>query len=69
MNIYEIDSYHPFTIHVLGGKAIPTLWKFLNRWPQPECVCQEDEEEMAQLLFPIGLNYVRAQTIIRFSGK
>ena len=54
---------------VTGGQAIPILWRFLNRWPHAESVCVEDEEEMAQLLFPIGLNYIRAQTIIRFSGK
>ncbi|KAK6995484.1 methyl-cpg-binding domain protein 4, partial [Biomphalaria glabrata] len=48
-------------------QAIPTLWKFLNHWPTPEKACHADVEEMAALLFPIGLNYTRAKTIIRFS--
>ncbi|XP_059167186.1 capping protein inhibiting regulator of actin dynamics-like isoform X2 [Physella acuta] len=52
-----------------GRQAIPTLWKFLNRWPLPQLACQADEEEMANLLFPIGLNYTRAKTIIRFSDE
>ncbi|KAK0044737.1 dentin sialophosphoprotein [Biomphalaria pfeifferi] len=50
-----------------GRQAIPTLWKFLNHWPTPEKACHADVEEMAALLFPIGLNYTRAKTIIRFS--
>ncbi|KAH9492434.1 hypothetical protein Btru_051101 [Bulinus truncatus] len=50
-----------------GRQAIPTLWKFLNRWPTPEKACKADVEEMATLLFPIGLNYSRSKTIIRFS--
>ncbi|XP_005091733.1 neurofilament heavy polypeptide [Aplysia californica] len=52
-----------------GRQAIPTLWKFLNRWPTPECVHSDDLEEMACLLFPIGLNYTRSKTIIRFSEE
>ncbi|CAL1526542.1 unnamed protein product [Lymnaea stagnalis] len=52
-----------------GRQAIPTLWKFLNRWPTPELARCADEEEVADLLFPIGLNYTRAKTIIRFSNE
>ncbi|RUS78236.1 hypothetical protein EGW08_014005 [Elysia chlorotica] len=52
-----------------GRQAIPTLWKFLNHWPTPEQACQGDEEEMAEVLFPIGLNYTRAHTIKKFSEE
>lgn len=51
-----------------GRQAIPTLWKFLNRWPTPEKARGADVEAVANMLFPIGLNYTRAKTIIRFSG-
>ncbi|GFS02244.1 methyl-CpG-binding domain protein 4 [Elysia marginata] len=52
-----------------GRQAIPTLWKFLNHWPTPEHASQGDEEEMAEVLFPIGLNYTRAHTIKKFSEE
>lgn len=52
-----------------GRQAIPTLWKFLNHWPTPEHACQGDEEEMAEVLFPIGLNYTRAHSIKKFSEE
>ncbi|GFO15651.1 methyl-cpg-binding domain protein 4 [Plakobranchus ocellatus] len=52
-----------------GRQAIPTLWKFLNHWPTPELACQAEEEDMADVLFPIGLNYTRAHTIKRFSEE
>ncbi|CAG5124398.1 unnamed protein product [Candidula unifasciata] len=52
-----------------GRQAIPTLWKFFNRYPTPELAREADEETVANILFPIGLNYTRAKTIIRFSDE
>ncbi|BFZ08170.1 hypothetical protein BsWGS_11209 [Bradybaena similaris] len=52
-----------------GRQAIPTLWKFLNHYPTPEQARDADEETVANILFPIGLNYSRAKTIIRFSDE
>jgi len=52
-----------------GCSAIPCLWKFLNRWPTPEKACKADLDEIAEMLFPIGLNYIRAKTLIRFSDE
>lgn len=52
-----------------GKAAIPILWKFLNRWPNPDTARKGDWQAMARLLAPLGLHEKRAKIIIRFSGR
>lgn len=58
-----------FLIHVLGSAAIPLLWKFLNKWPNPDVARNGDPAAMARILQPLGLHEKRAHTIIRFSRE
>ena len=53
----------------IGKAAIPILWKFLNRWPNPDAARKGDWQAMARLLTPLGLHEKRAKIIIRFSGN
>ncbi|XP_056000775.1 methyl-CpG-binding domain protein 4-like isoform X2 [Ostrea edulis] len=53
----------------IGRAAIPVLWKFLNRWPNPDVARKGDWESMARLLKPLGLHEKRAKIIIRFSDE
>lgn len=52
-----------------GSAAIPLLWRFLNKWPNPDSARRGDAAAMARLLQPLGLHEKRAHTIIRFSSK
>ena len=58
-NIYQIFS---------GKAAIPTLWKFFDKWPSAEVTRYADWNEIAQLLQPLGLYERRAKILVRFSG-
>uniref|UniRef100_A0A8C4QP54 Methyl-CpG-binding domain protein 4 n=1 Tax=Eptatretus burgeri TaxID=7764 RepID=A0A8C4QP54_EPTBU len=49
--------------------AIPALWEFLERYPSAQCARQAERDTLAQLLRPIGLFELRANTIIRFSDE
>ena len=52
-----------------GKAAIPLLWKFFNKWANPDEARRADPAAVAKLLTPLGLHQKRAQIIIRFSGK
>ena len=52
-----------------GKAAIPLLWKFFNKWANPDDTRKADPAAVAKLLTPLGLHQKRAQIIIRFSGK
>jgi len=49
--------------------SIPILWKFFDRWPVAEAASKGDPCEMAEMLQPMGLNKLRAKTIVRFSSE
>jgi len=51
-----------------GSAAIPLLWRFLNKWPNPDTARTGDPVAMSRLLQPLGLHEKRANTIIRFSS-
>ncbi|XP_048874153.1 methyl-CpG-binding domain protein 4 [Brienomyrus brachyistius] len=50
-----------------GKMAIPMLWQFFERYPSPEVTRASDWKPLAELLQPLGLNELRAKSIIRFS--
>ena len=52
-----------------GAAAIPLLWKFFNKWPNPDAARRGDWEAIAKLMTPLGLHEKRAHTIIRFSSE
>ncbi|XP_066499476.1 methyl-CpG-binding domain protein 4 [Hoplias malabaricus] len=52
-----------------GKLAIPTLWRFFERYPSAEVTRASDWEPLAELLQPLGLNSLRAKTLIRFSDE
>uniref|UniRef100_A0A8C4T3T8 Methyl-CpG binding domain 4, DNA glycosylase n=2 Tax=Erpetoichthys calabaricus TaxID=27687 RepID=A0A8C4T3T8_ERPCA len=49
--------------------AIPVLWQFLEHYPSPEMARRADWKEIAELLKPLGLNELRAKTIVKFSDE
>ncbi|XP_041129105.1 methyl-CpG-binding domain protein 4-like [Polyodon spathula] len=52
-----------------GKMAIPVLWQFLDRYPSPEVARSTDWREIAELLKPLGLNELRAKTMVKFSDE
>lgn len=58
-----------FLNRTTGTAAIPLLWKFLNKWPNPDAARKGDVVAMARILQPLGLHEKRANTIIRFSNE
>lgn len=58
-----------FLNRTTGTAAIPLLWKFLNKWPNPDVARKGDQVAIARILQPLGLHEKRAHTIIRFSNE
>ena len=54
------------TTHRQVRKVLPTLFK---RYPAPDFMVLADEENLRQLLLPLGLSNKRAKTLIRFSRE
>ena len=52
-----------------GTGAIPNLMKFFDKWPSAESLNNVELAEVSSFLQPIGLQNVRAKTILRFSGN
>ncbi|XP_060787566.1 methyl-CpG-binding domain protein 4 isoform X2 [Neoarius graeffei] len=52
-----------------GKLAIPMLWQFFERYPSAEVTRASDWKPLADLMHPLGLNALRAKTIIRFSDE
>jgi len=52
-----------------GKAACPLVWKFLERWPCPQSAAKADPKEIAQLMYPLGLQEIRAKRIIKMSGE
>ncbi|XP_033745690.1 LOW QUALITY PROTEIN: uncharacterized protein LOC117331201 [Pecten maximus] len=58
-----------FLNRTTGKAAIPLLWKFFNKWPNPDAARKADAAAIARLLTPLGLHEKRAKIIIRFSDE
>ncbi|XP_060074997.1 uncharacterized protein LOC132554704 [Ylistrum balloti] len=58
-----------FLNRTTGKAAIPLLWKFFNKWPNPDATRKADAAAIAKLLTPLGLHEKRAKIIIRFSDE
>ncbi|XP_069140782.1 uncharacterized protein [Argopecten irradians] len=58
-----------FLNRTTGKAAIPLLWKFFNKWPNPDTARKADAAAIARLLTPLGLHEKRAKIIIRFSDE
>ncbi|TSL97264.1 Methyl-CpG-binding domain protein 4 [Bagarius yarrelli] len=52
-----------------GKLAIPVLWQFFERYPSAEVTRSSDWKPLADLMQPLGLNTLRAKTLIRFSDE
>ncbi|XP_058244718.1 methyl-CpG-binding domain protein 4 isoform X1 [Hemibagrus wyckioides] len=52
-----------------GKLAIPMLWQFFERYPSAEVTRSSDWKPLADLMQPLGLNSLRAKTLIRFSDE
>jgi len=50
-------------------QAEPIMWEFFERWPTAEATAAADEEEIQQLLQPLGLSTRRARTLVRMSQE
>eukprot|EP00092_Neocalanus_flemingeri_P089633 GFUD01113429.1.p1 GENE.GFUD01113429.1~~GFUD01113429.1.p1 ORF type:complete len:322 (-),score=100.75 GFUD01113429.1:136-1101(-) len=49
--------------------SLPILWQFFILWPTPAAASVADQSQVAELLKPMGLNNLRAKTIVRFSWE
>ena len=47
----------------------PVLVELLERWPGPVELAMADRAELADCIRPLGLQYNRARTLIRFSAE
>ncbi|KAK2840861.1 hypothetical protein Q7C36_012440 [Tachysurus vachellii] len=52
-----------------GKLAIPMLWQFFERYPSAEVTRSSDWKPLADLMQPLGLNSLRAKTLVRFSDE
>lgn len=77
-NLVQESLYHDpwklligtiFLNRTTGKAAIPLLWKFFNKWSNPDQARKADPAAVAKLLTPLGLHQKRAQIIIRFSDE
>ncbi|XP_077939100.1 uncharacterized protein mbd4 isoform X2 [Gasterosteus aculeatus] len=49
--------------------AIPVLWQFFERYPSAEATRRADWRPLCDLMKPLGLNELRAKTLVRFSDE
>lgn len=56
-----------FLNRTTGKKAIPIMWEFFKKYPDPEVTRMADWKGIAEILQPLGLHEKRAKIIIRFS--
>ncbi|XP_063436009.1 uncharacterized protein DDB_G0283697-like [Mytilus trossulus] len=77
-NLVQESLYHDpwklligtiFLNRTTGTAAIPLLWKFFNKWSNPDEARRADPAAVSKLLTPLGLHTKRAQIIIRFSDE
>ena len=52
-----------------GKVALPILKDFLTKWPDPDSLSSCDEDTIADILQPCGLNHRRARVIKRFTEE
>ncbi|KAF6027666.1 MBD4 [Bugula neritina] len=52
-----------------GTRALPTLWDFFEQFPNAQSVVEEKVQLIIELLQPLGLNRLRANSLIRFSKE
>nr|XP_040048109.1 methyl-CpG-binding domain protein 4 isoform X2 [Gasterosteus aculeatus aculeatus] len=52
-----------------GKMAIPVLWQFFERYPSAEATRRADWRPLCDLMKPLGLNELRAKTLVRFSDE
>lgn len=53
----------------IGKKAIPVLREFLVQYDSAKVTINSDQEQIAQLMEPLGLHHKRAQILMQFSSK
>ncbi|XP_065916625.1 methyl-CpG-binding domain protein 4-like isoform X3 [Dysidea avara] len=52
-----------------GKKAIPVLKEFLAQYGSAEVTMKSDEQQISQLMEPLGLHHKRAQILMKFSKE
>ncbi|KAM8863072.1 methyl-CpG-binding domain protein 4 [Spinachia spinachia] len=52
-----------------GKMAVPVLWQFFERHPSAEATRRADWRPLCDLMKPLGLNELRAKTLVRFSDE
>lgn len=48
---------------------MPIFWKFIEKWDNPQAVINANEEEISNLIQPLGLHKKRAAMFKRFSEE
>ncbi|KAK0506088.1 DNA glycosylase [Armillaria luteobubalina] len=50
-----------------GKLAIPVFWELVDRWPTPLSLSQASDEELVNLIRPLGTQTIRAKRLIEMS--
>ncbi|KAK0233230.1 DNA glycosylase [Armillaria fumosa] len=50
-----------------GKLAIPVFWELVDRWPAPLSLSQASDEELVNLIRPLGTQTIRAKRLIEMS--
>ncbi|KAK0465172.1 DNA glycosylase, partial [Desarmillaria tabescens] len=50
-----------------GKLAIPVFWELVDRWPTPLSLSQASDEELVDLIHPLGTQTIRAKRLIEMS--
>ncbi|XP_065916624.1 methyl-CpG-binding domain protein 4-like isoform X2 [Dysidea avara] len=58
-----------FLNRTAGKKAIPVLKEFLAQYGSAEVTMKSDEQQISQLMEPLGLHHKRAQILMKFSKE
>ncbi len=78
-NLIQEDLFHdPWKLLVAtiflnrtdGKRAVPLATRFLDRWPTPERLLEAaSEDDIADLMRPLGLHRRRAANLVRFTRE
>ncbi|KAL1140653.1 hypothetical protein AAG570_000583 [Ranatra chinensis] len=58
-----------FLTKTTAQRAIPQILKFLARWPVPEELVNASYDEVLSFFTPLGLEFLRTETVIRFTRE
>lgn len=67
-NLYELLVAAVLWNRTRGTQARPIFVAFLSRYPTPQKLAEASEEDLAELIRPLGLYHTRARRFLAFAG-